>query len=100
MKQLLRTDNFDGQSWFDVFPHVEKAMNAAALSYSKQSHRFFNYGFHLCFEAEVFSMHSKQADAFETMDKFIALLHRDWSAAHTLMLRQQEAMRLRMEAHW
>ena len=44
-------------------------------------------------------MHSAQGDAFESTDDFIARLHRDWSAAYALMLRQQEAMRLRMQAH-
>ena len=56
MKQLLRTGHLEGQSWFDVLQHVEMAINPAALPNSKISPFCLNYGFHPCFEADVFSM--------------------------------------------
>ena len=41
-------------------------------------------------------MHGPQNDLFETTDEFIVRLHRDWSSAHHIMLRLQEAQRARL----
>ena len=75
------------------------AINSASLPNSKISPFFLNYGFHPCFESDVFNMHSQQNDRFESTEAFVERLHGDWLVTYTVMLKLQQVMRDAVDPH-
>ena len=71
MKQLLRIAHLRGSAWYDVLPLCEMAIKIAPLPNSHVSPFFLNYGFHPCFEADLFNLHAPAHDRVEDLPAWL-----------------------------
>ena len=73
------------------------AINNAPLPNSCISPFFLNYGFHPCCEADLFNLHAPAHDLVEDLPAFLQRIHRDWCAAHEVMLCLSEDTKVRID---
>ena len=86
MKNVLRVSHLQSQSWYDVLPLAEIAMNNAPIRNTAYTTFFLNYGYHHCFTADVFNLHSPAHDASEDATDFISSLHLQCKTAHAAIV--------------